>query len=162
MPYRLQFLSGLIEHVKLLLIDSKVFAEEVEPTGVVPMEVSLERFVAFTASADIHCVLCFRYRLAAIPPHVSHQMVDDDRLKPRVHLTLFHDTQLLSNENTHFQKLLNQWCFISALLLAISHHIVPFLGAIAVTNSGVFSSEHHKMATPPKISTDAVTAFLPL
>ena len=36
-------MSGIIEHIKLLLIDSSVYAEEVEPTGVVPMEVSLER-----------------------------------------------------------------------------------------------------------------------
>ena len=36
-------MSGVIEHIKLLLIDSSVYAEEVEPTGVVPMEVSLER-----------------------------------------------------------------------------------------------------------------------
>ena len=34
----------MIEHIKLLLIDSTVYAEEVEPTGVVPMEVSLERY----------------------------------------------------------------------------------------------------------------------
>ena len=39
----LKTLSGVIEHIKLLLIDSSVYAEEVEPTGVVPMEVSLER-----------------------------------------------------------------------------------------------------------------------
>ena len=38
-----QALSGVINHVKLLVIDSKVFAEEVEPTGAVPMELSLER-----------------------------------------------------------------------------------------------------------------------
>ena len=38
-----QALDGLVDHVKLLLIDSRVFAEEVEPTGIVPMEVSLER-----------------------------------------------------------------------------------------------------------------------
>lgn len=36
-------MGGVIEHVKLLLIDSTVFAEEVEPTGAVPMEMSLER-----------------------------------------------------------------------------------------------------------------------
>ncbi|ELU03885.1 hypothetical protein CAPTEDRAFT_228654 [Capitella teleta] len=87
-----QPLSGLVEHVKLLLIDSKVFAEEVEPTGAVPMEVSLER-----------------YRIAALPPDVCNQSFDDDRLKPRVHITLFHDTRILCNEHAHFQKLLNQW-----------------------------------------------------
>lgn len=32
-------LSGVIEHVRILLIDSQVFAEEVEPTGVVPIQI---------------------------------------------------------------------------------------------------------------------------
>lgn len=41
--YLSQELTGVIDYVKLLLIDSTVFAEEVEPTGVVPMELSLER-----------------------------------------------------------------------------------------------------------------------
>jgi hypothetical protein len=39
-----QHLSGVINHVRLLLIDSQVFAEEVEPTGAVPIELSLERY----------------------------------------------------------------------------------------------------------------------
>lgn len=38
----------MIEYIKLLLIDSTVYAEEVEPTGVVPMEVSLERYSLMT------------------------------------------------------------------------------------------------------------------
>ena len=40
-----QALDGVVNKVKFMLIDSRVFAEEVEPTGVVPMELSLERFV---------------------------------------------------------------------------------------------------------------------
>lgn len=39
-----QHLAGVINHVRLLLIDSQVFAEEVEPTGAVPIELSLERY----------------------------------------------------------------------------------------------------------------------
>lgn len=42
-----QHLSGVINHVRLLLIDSQVFAEEVEPTGAVPIELSLERYEFF-------------------------------------------------------------------------------------------------------------------
>ena len=38
-----QHLAGLIGYVRLLLVDSKVFAEEIEPTGAVPMELSLKR-----------------------------------------------------------------------------------------------------------------------
>ena len=37
-------LEGVLQHVRLLHIDSNVFAEEVELTGAVPMEVSLERY----------------------------------------------------------------------------------------------------------------------
>ena len=36
---------GVVDKVKFMLIDSRVFAEEVEPTGLVPMELSLEKFV---------------------------------------------------------------------------------------------------------------------
>lgn len=43
-----QHLSGVINHVRLLLIDSQVFAEEVEPTGAVPIEMSLERYEFFS------------------------------------------------------------------------------------------------------------------
>ena len=32
--------------MRLLLVDSKVFAEEIEPTGAVPMELSLERYLS--------------------------------------------------------------------------------------------------------------------
>jgi len=52
-----QSLGGVINHVRLLLIDSQVFAEEVEPTGAVPMEVSLER-----------------YRLAALPANYTKKV----------------------------------------------------------------------------------------
>ena len=37
-------LHGVVQHVRLLAIDSGVFAEEVEPTGAVPIELSLERY----------------------------------------------------------------------------------------------------------------------
>jgi hypothetical protein len=37
-------LHGVVQHVRLLAIDSAVFAEEVEPTGAVPIELSLERY----------------------------------------------------------------------------------------------------------------------
>lgn len=43
-----QHLCGVINHVRLLLIDSQVFAEEVEPTGAVPIEMSLERYEFFS------------------------------------------------------------------------------------------------------------------
>lgn len=39
-----KYLSPIIHHVRILLIDSQVFAEEIEPTGCVPMELVLERY----------------------------------------------------------------------------------------------------------------------
>ncbi|GBP15840.1 Serine-enriched protein [Eumeta japonica] len=57
-------LAPLMQHIRLLLIDSAVFAEEVEPTGAVPMELSLER-----------------YRRAALQP--APRPDPDRRLQPR-------------------------------------------------------------------------------
>ena len=37
-------LDGVVQHIRILNIDSSVFAEEVEPTGAIPMELSLERY----------------------------------------------------------------------------------------------------------------------
>jgi len=51
-------LSGVVNHIRIHLIDSRVFAEEVEPTGVLPIELTLERY-RFAALAgnklDAHC-----------------------------------------------------------------------------------------------------------
>lgn len=57
--------------------DSQVFAEEVEPTGAVPMELSLER-----------------YRYAALP-NKFRERSEDKRLQPRVLLKLFPGSQIL-------------------------------------------------------------------
>lgn len=80
----------MIEHIKLLLIDSTVYAEEVEPTGVVPMEVSLER-----------------YRFAAVP--TRFRKAEDPRLRPRASQKLFHNTILLAKDSLKFQTVLNVW-----------------------------------------------------
>ncbi|XP_020999865.1 BTB/POZ domain-containing protein 9 [Parasteatoda tepidariorum] len=85
-----QQMSGVINHVRILLIDSQVFAEEVEPTGAVPMELSLER-----------------YRFAALPNKFSHS--EDKRIQPRTSLKLFQGSQLLSGEKLHLQRMLNAW-----------------------------------------------------
>ncbi|GLH03612.1 Ring canal kelch homolog [Gryllus bimaculatus] len=84
-----QHLAGVIGHVRLLLIDSQVFAEEVEPTGAVPMELSLER-----------------YRYAALP-NKFRENCEDKRLQPRVSLKLFPGSQIL--EKTSYQRILNTW-----------------------------------------------------
>ncbi|XP_025153304.1 uncharacterized protein LOC105191443 isoform X2 [Harpegnathos saltator] len=86
-----QHLSGVIHHVRLLLIDSQVFAEEVEPTGAVPIELSLER-----------------YRYAALPNKFA-EICTDKRLQPRVSPFLFPGSQILSRDKMGSQRLLNQW-----------------------------------------------------
>lgn len=87
-----QHLSGVINHVRLLLIDSQVFAEEVEPTGAVPIELSLER-----------------YKFSALP-NTFKERSEDKRLQPRVSLKLFLGTQILAaNDKISYQRLLNQW-----------------------------------------------------
>lgn len=58
-----------------------MFAEEVEPTGAVPIEMSLER-----------------YRYAALP-NKFREMSDDQRLQPRVMLKFFSGSHILSQVN---------------------------------------------------------------
>lgn len=87
---RFQALSGIIEHIRILLIDSQVFAEEVEPTGAVPIEMSLER-----------------YRIAALPNKFAHP--DDRRRVPRISDRTFQESLLLNGSNIHFQRILSEW-----------------------------------------------------
>ena len=37
-------LQGVLEHVRIMEINSEVFAKEVEPTGLLPLEMSLARY----------------------------------------------------------------------------------------------------------------------
>lgn len=85
-----QQLSGVINHVRILLIDSQVFAEEVEPSGAVPIEMALER-----------------YRFAALPNKFGH--IEDKRFQPRTSNKLFKGSQLLCEKNLDFQRILNSW-----------------------------------------------------
>ncbi|XP_026830131.1 uncharacterized protein LOC105277752 [Ooceraea biroi] len=102
-----QHLSGVINHVRLLLIDSQVFAEEVEPTGAVPIEMSLERYEFFTPDRSSSSKFR-RYRYAALPNKYS-EICSDKRLQPRVSPFLFPGSQILSRDKVGFQRLLNQW-----------------------------------------------------
>lgn len=86
-----------MSYVRLLLIDSQVFAEEVEPTGAVPMELSLER-----------------YRYAALtnkpqPPNGSPATENDKRLQPRLISNMFPGSSILKNDKLHLQTILNGW-----------------------------------------------------
>nr|XP_034831315.1 BTB/POZ domain-containing protein 19 [Maniola hyperantus] len=84
-------LAPLMQHVRLLLIDSAVFAEEVEPTGAVPMELSLER-----------------YRRAAL--HAAPRPEPDKRTQPRLAVNMFTGSVILQQDKSAFQSLLNSWC----------------------------------------------------
>lgn len=84
-------LAGVIDHVRILLIDSHVFAEEVEPTGVLPIEVSYER-----------------YKYAALPEKMRRAS-SDPRCRPRMFLHLFSASQILSGEKSSLQRVLNEF-----------------------------------------------------
>lgn len=68
--------------------DSQVFAEEVEPTGAVPIEMSLER-----------------YRYAALPNKFK-EMSDDQRLQPRVMLKFFSGSHVLSQVSLYLYNIM--------------------------------------------------------
>lgn len=90
-----QHLSPIIGHVRILLIDSQVFAEEVEPTKLLPIEISLER-----------------YRFAALQTNkVPGGAVPDvdKRLQPRLSINLFPGSNILKNDKIQFQSTLNGW-----------------------------------------------------
>ncbi|XP_063827740.1 uncharacterized protein LOC135077093 [Ostrinia nubilalis] len=84
-------LQPLMQHVRLLLIDSAVFAEEVEPTGAVPMELSLER-----------------YRRAAL--HAAPRPDPDKRTQPRLAVNMFAGSHILQQDKSAFQAVINNWC----------------------------------------------------
>ena len=96
-----QSLGGVINHVRLLLIDSQVFAEEVEPTGAVPMEVSLERYRLAALPAK------FREQQQLLPQQPINQ--EDKRLQPRVPTKAFANSQILNRDRISLQNVLNQW-----------------------------------------------------
>ncbi|XP_049874590.1 uncharacterized protein LOC126372757 [Pectinophora gossypiella] len=90
----LAHLAPLMAHVRLLLIDSAVFAEEVEPTGAVPMELSLERYR--------------RAALTAAP--AAHRHDHDKRVTPRLAVNMFAGSLILQQDKSAFQAVINNWC----------------------------------------------------
>ncbi|XP_055534431.1 uncharacterized protein LOC129723949 [Wyeomyia smithii] len=97
-----QQLAPVISHVRLFLIDSQVFAEEVEPTGAVPIELSLERY----RRAALHSN---KLPTSAVPIPVNVLGENDKRLQPRLMLNLFHGSTILKNDKIHMQGTLNDW-----------------------------------------------------
>ncbi|CAH2242565.1 jg14626 [Pararge aegeria aegeria] len=86
--------------------DSSVFAEEVEPTGAVPMELSLER-----------------YRRAAL--HAAPRPDPDKRTQPRLAVNMFSGSTILQQDKSAFQALINSCCgpvFGAGADLLLAHH----------------------------------------
>ncbi|XP_061393009.1 uncharacterized protein LOC133328457 [Musca vetustissima] len=121
-----QHLQGVICHVRLLLIDSQVFAEEVEPTGAVPMELSLERYryaalqnsnkTATYAgggggggSATNGVGSAFNSLSGSGLNFSANKSETDKRLQPRLMVNMFPGSQILRNEKLHLQSVLNNW-----------------------------------------------------
>lgn len=112
-------LSGVINHIRFLLIDSQVFAQEVEPTGIVPIEITLERYrYAALANGKHH-------------PQNANSVVENDkqmtpRLKrpgvqldqiqlnmamsiPTLNRYFNQSTLLVGNNAQQMEQLLNEW-----------------------------------------------------
>lgn len=97
-----KYLSPIIHHVRILLIDSQVFAEEIEPTGAVPMELVLERY-RFAALQSNKM-----QGIPSAPPTLPSSSSDSDkRLQPRLSLNLFPGSNILRNDKMHLQATLN-------------------------------------------------------
>lgn len=146
-----QHLAGVINHVRLLLIgscvtfkknlniklnyfvllslnsDSQVFAEEVEPTGAVPMELSLERyrhaalqtssktpfFANSTASGSVQIssstIPFISGNHTTVGASITSLGESDKRLQPRLLQNLFPGSSILKNDKLHLQTTLNAW-----------------------------------------------------
>ncbi|CAG0916691.1 unnamed protein product [Notodromas monacha] len=116
------FLAPVIQYVRLLLIDSQVFAEEVEPTGSVPLELTKERYKIAALSGG---TLPVPATAGSQPgggggagggcggPGKFRQNSGngvDPRFQPRAPPNrFFPGSQILAREDAGFQRLLNEW-----------------------------------------------------
>ncbi|KAI8123466.1 putative small nuclear ribonucleoprotein E [Lucilia cuprina] len=113
-----QQLQGVMCHVRLLLIDSQVFAEEVEPTGAVPMELSLERY-RYAALQNSNNKPGGHHGGTSMGGggmgnmgaggSFSAKIDGDKRLQPRLTINMFPGSQILRNDKLHLQSVLNNW-----------------------------------------------------
>lgn len=93
-----------------------MFAEEVEPTGAVPMELSLERYrhaalqtsnkntPSFTVPSSMSTAANTMASVAGTP-----FTENDKRLQPRLLLNMFAASTILKNDKLHLQGTLNGW-----------------------------------------------------
>ena len=83
-------LEGVLEHVHVMEINSEVFAKEVEPTGLLPMEMTLAR-----------------YRQAAVTGKKGGSLVDVSRPRSGVQ-DPFPSSEILAGR-TDLQVLVSEW-----------------------------------------------------
>ncbi|XP_050680867.1 uncharacterized protein LOC126976529 isoform X2 [Leptidea sinapis] len=101
-------LAPLMHHIRLLLIDSTIFAEEVEPTGAVPMELSLERY----RRAALHARPDPRPEPRPEPrsdPRPDARNDQDKRTQPRLAVNMFPGSLILTQDKSAFQSVINTW-----------------------------------------------------
>lgn len=86
-----------------------MFAEEVEPTGAVPMELSLERYrhAALQTSHKTAAVAAAAVNNVPLPGGPLSE--NDKRLQPRLLLNMFPGSCILKNDKLHLQGVLNGW-----------------------------------------------------
>lgn len=104
-----KYLSPIIHHVRILLIDSQVFAEEIEPTGCVPMELVLERYRHAALQSNKMQGMNNNNNNNNQQAPIIHQppSENDKRLQPRLSLNLYPGSNILRNEKMHLQSALN-------------------------------------------------------
>lgn len=92
-----------------------MFAEEIEPTGAVPMELSLERYrhAALQTNQKNPAQVSSQAPVPAPNPASAMSLAPlnetDKRLQPRLLLNMFAGSTILKNEKLHFQATLNGW-----------------------------------------------------
>lgn len=92
-----------------------MFAEEVEPTGAVPMELSLERYRhAALQTSNNKSMPSFQAPQVQLPgnalPSLTAPFADNDkRLQPRLLMNMFPGSSILKNDKLHLQGTLNGW-----------------------------------------------------
>lgn len=108
-----------------LFPDSQVFAEEVEPTGAVPMELSLERYrhAALQTSNKppflTNSMMSSMQMTSTMPSMSGNQTTvgvtvsnfgeNDKRLQPRLLQNMFPGSSILKNDKLHLQTQINAW-----------------------------------------------------
>lgn len=109
-----------------LFSDSQVFAEEVEPTGAVPMELSLERYrhaalqTSNKAPFLTNSMMSGSTQMTSTMPSMSGNQTtvgitgsnfgeNDKRLQPRLLQNMFPGSSILKNDKLHLQTQINAW-----------------------------------------------------